>query len=242
MQSLFYLLSLFFIVHCSATTCHYQQLYWLNLNESQWPVQEARLCDVPWYSILSIDTLRMTNRSNQLWVVGAHQYITARLNEAMSNDTDITTKESLLWLGDSLERACLNLSEWRVTSEAYTSIERLRLYNTLCDIIPPLATGTLSALYYIQTTDLLVIPVNMSLRYNKTLSYSLLSDEYRFRQFTMSGAVVGCLVGIPVLTIIIVILLERRRKYHLSKKKIKSPVTIGSSRGGGKASSSTLYV
>lgn len=241
MQFLIYLLSLFFIVYCNAATCHYSQLYWLNLNESEWP-SSSTLCNVPWHSILSIDTLRMTNTSNQLWVVGAHQYITARLNEAMTNNSDIETKEALLWLGDSLERACLNLSEWRITSDAYKSIERLRLYNTACDTMNASSNSTISALYYIHTVDILVIPVNISLQFNKTLSYSLLSDEYRFRQFTMSGAVVGCLVGIPVLTIIIVILLDRRRKYHLSKKKIKSPVTIGSSRGAGKASSSTLYV
>lgn len=231
------ILSLFLVNEING--CTHSQRYWNQLNVSDWPLN-GELCQVSWKEIIGIDTMRMVIPGNQYWVVAAHQYITARLNERVDTNNNVTvdetTRGALLWLGDSLDRACLNLSSWSATSSVpYRMIEQLRSYNEVnqCDEgLNYNMSDTGCALYYMHTADLLVIPANLSLQSNKTLSYSLLSDEYRFRQFTMSGAVVGCLVGIPVLTIIIIILLDRRRKYHLSKKRVKVPaqVTIGTRR------------
>lgn len=187
---------------------------------------------------MAIDTLRMVMPANQFWVAASHLYITARLNEALAppNTTTPLVSNALMWLGDSLERVCANVSVWSLDErlDVFHVLETLRRYNTDGEQCGDGVNMT-ETLYYIHTADLLVIPANLTLATNKTLTYSLLGDEYRYRQFLLSGAVVGCLVGIPVLSIIIILLLDRRRRYYASKHKAtgkrSGSVQIGSNRG-----------
>lgn len=218
-----------------ASSCTYSQRHWC-LNTTTWPIDNATLCGVAWRTIMAIDTYRMAIPVNQYWVAASHAYITTRLNQAIApaNTTTADVSVSLMWLGDSLERVCSNLSEWPLDSSAFYALETLRRYNTgntTCsdeDVV-----NMTEALYYIHTADMIIIPANLTLATNKTLAYSLLDDEYRYRQFLLSGAVVGCLVAIPVLTIIIILLLDRRRRYYATKKSTKrsSSLQIGGNRG-----------
>lgn len=205
------------------------QSYWI-LNTKQWPNKtgEASLCQVKWYDIMQVEPTRMSNPLNQYWVIATHQYITASLNNMVNATEDKNVITALVWLGDSLERACANLSEWRLDMNAYNKVETLRDYNNQCT---ETSNNVKDTLYYIRTQDLLVIPANISLDTNKTLIHSLLFDEYRFRQFAIAGSTVA-FVGIPVLTCIIILLLNKRYKYHLSKRKAKKQgsVQIGSKR------------
>ena len=185
------------------------------------------LCGVQWHSILEIEASRMANPRNQYWVVAAHQYITASLNRLTSGTNNTEIDATLLWLGDSLERACHNLSTWTMSPTAYTMIETLRHYNNACGEAEQSGNTTIEALYYIYAADTLVIPLNESLGANKTLVYSLLEDEYRFRQFTTGGSAIA-LAGIPILVCIIIVLMNKRRKYHALKRRAKNPpIQIG---------------
>ena len=205
--------------------CTHTQLYW-SRNTTLWPenMNDTILCDTQWRDIMIIDTLKMSIPSNQYWVIASHQYITARLNKESTNTTILLVNDALIWLGDSLERVCDNISYWASENDilAYQMIDTLRQYNygNVCQEDDN-NTYIINALYYKHTADLLVIPESQSLASNKTSVFSLLGETYQYRQFTVSGVVIGCLVLIPVMTIIIILLLEKRRKYYLNKKKAR---------------------
>lgn len=205
------------------------QRYWA-LNTTEWPTTTSSLCGVSWRSIINIETSRMANPLNQYWVIAAHQYITANLNKLATPTNNTRVEATILWLGDSLERVCPALSTWQVTPIAYTMIESLRQYNNECGDETG-TNNTVEALYYIYAADTLVIPQNETLEANKTLIYSLLMDEYRFRQFTVGGSALA-LTGIPILICIIVLIKNKRFRYHLRRKKTKynPEIQIGGSR------------
>lgn len=204
----------------SLSACSQRQSFWIQSNTSIG--ENETLCGVKWRDILSIDTLRMAQPANQNWVVASHQYITAKLNQYSDANASQSVKEALLSVGDSLERACDNIREYRISYD-HLEILRLYYYSNLCNTTTPYDNSTvkeINPLYYLYTSDILVIPANISLESNKTWRFSLLNDEYRFRQFSVGSAIIGCLSSL-ILMIVVLVLYDRRKKYYASKKKPK---------------------
>ncbi len=223
MFHLFSLLTILYINGLYCQNCTQTQAYWGQNNT--WPntINDTTLCHTQWRDIMAIDTMRMTIPSNQYWVVASHQYITARLNMEIMSSSSVEVDNAILWLGDSLERACANLSGWAsedIHHSVYNAIEVLRKYSYQyeCQVND---TGMIDALYFLHTPDLLVIPENFTLGFNKTFISSLLGETYRQREYTLSGTVLGCLVIIPILCLVICLLSNYRRKYYLKKKKTR---------------------
>lgn len=213
--------------------CTYTQAYWLASNSSEWPTNSL-LCNVSWPSLLQIETIKMSLAANQLWVAASHQMITTALNMAHLNTTNEAVAGALLVLNDSLERFCNNVSQWPLDSSIYTQLALLRRFNQgdlaygpgPCD--ENMTTTNGDAFYYVSTPDLIVLPLAAIQGGNATgiASYSLLTDVYRFRQFTLSSAIIGCLIVCPFLLVCIAVICNKRRKFFGRKAKKKVAKTI----------------
>lgn len=164
--------------------------------------------------------------ANVYWLASFHCYASV----ALSTPSQVDVRSALLIARDSLERACTNVSGWPVQDDrsvVYDALDTLYLYATTNACIDAEAAALLEqAFYYTATPDLIIVPgqsppVNGSA---VALIYSLLTDTYRFRQFTVSSAVIGCLVVSPILICIIACIADRRRRFfarnnHNQKKR-----------------------
>jgi len=96
--------------------CTYTPVEWLqhkNLIENQ------TLCNVTWLQLLEVNVAQMTIKDNQLWVVVSQEYIGANLNSRRApsfshanHSTHDNIPESILLIGNTLEKVCDNVSQW----------------------------------------------------------------------------------------------------------------------------------
>ena len=172
------------------------------------------------------------------------------IEEKQQSPFDITVfdnlTQSISFIGDSIERSCNNISGWPLYDDddrnlIYNALNILRDFNT--GIIGPGScieefhpninettlytffsdiSSTTSPFYYYNTPDLIVIPADSSFENNNTIIYSLLKNEYKFRQFTLSSSIIACFILIPILSCTIACIANRRRKFFLAKKNKKN--------------------
>ena len=238
--------------------CVYTQLYWIRNATVKWP--DTLMCGIRWKELMAIDTVKMANPSNMYWVIAFHQYATIQLNIAMIKDhypdysIDVNTGNSILFIGDSIERSCDNISHWSSSSSEidinmiYTMLDRIRHFNhgmngpRLCPNQFDGSSSSSSSFYFYNTPDMIIIPSNASSADdNNTSKYSLLTVEYHFRQFTLSTSVIACFVLIPIMTLVIGVIYERRRQFNFTKKqqRQKKDDTLDNSSGVKPPSSSS---
>ena len=216
-------------IACTEPPCTWSQAYWL-LNSTQWPNNMTdSLCGENWTTLLATEATKMTLPANQLWVVASHQLITANLNMALLGDTynaSDALSSALLLIGDSLERLCSNVSQWPQDTTLYDSLDTVRLFNQGSPLMG-LTTcanqtgGGSNAFYFYNSPDLIIISSTAGTN-TSIITYSLLGNIYRFRQFLLSSNIVACLIIIPLLMIIIAIIMNRRRNFFARKDKRKA--------------------
>lgn len=198
------------------------------------------MCGVNWRDLLSINTIKMAIPSNMYWLMTFQQLSTCILNLAYIKQTNISQSSSfnidinitntIMFLCDSLSRTCNNISNWpndndqNTIIKIYDSIKLLHYFNM--GIIGPgqcinefSLYNISSSFYFFNTPDLIIIPPppydsNYSTTLdNNTRIYSLLTDDYKFKQFLLVLTIIGWLVVIPFLFVTLIIIANRRRAY-----------------------------
>lgn len=240
-------LSLLACVREATSACVQGQAYWAS-NTSVWPYyNNATLCGASWRDLLRVQCVKMALPVNAPWVLVFHQYASAALNLASLGASDIinysstvaTINATLLYVSDSLERACeANISTWWSQEQVplYQALATLRLFNAgasgpgACGV--PATLTPQSPFYSVITPDLILIPYdsqpNAPSDGNATgiptsvtvVTYSLLDDEYRYRAFLIATSVIATVVCV-ILACVIGLYVNRKRTFHLAQKKRK---------------------
>ncbi len=214
--------------------CVHTQVYWRDASQQTQQLNSSNvtttiptdltMCGLSWLSLMQREVGRTAIPANVYWIAAFHTYAPVALAPPSPATSEDVTR-ALLIVRDSLTRACTNVSGWPGTDDRtviYDALDTLYLYATLNACLDSTATA-LAAYYPVTTPDLIIVPgqstpVNGSV---VTLIYSLLTDTYRFRQFTVSSAVIG-FTAIPILICIIVCIADRRRRFFARDKRRSS--------------------
>lgn len=162
-------------------SCTYTPVEWLDhRNLIQQDNQTNRtICRIEWFQILEINVAHMKIPQNQLWVVVAQQYIAARLNKLRTSVSTLdgdNISECLLFLGNSLEYYCNNISQWKLGEKEESSLTVLDNFNhgTLekfprCDSVHILPASESETYFYYQSIDTFIV---RDYHQNETISRS----------------------------------------------------------------------
>lgn len=134
-------------------------------------VENETLCRVNWFKLLEVNVAQMKIKENQLWVVVAQHYIAASLNKlriSFPNHTAIALSESILFLGNTLEHYCDNISQWTLGEKEDHAIQILSNFNhglfpeyPSCEeesSLPTLNTTMgVETFYYYQSVDTFIV-------------------------------------------------------------------------------------
>lgn len=228
------LLFLLVLASLAHSACVYGQSHWA-LNSTVWPTPSLTLCSVNWRDLMAVECVKMARPLNAPWILVFHQYATAQLNLATLTPLDwinysITLaplNQTLLSLGDSLERGCANISLWWQQEQVmlYNALSLLRLFNggTLgpgpCNPMPMQSTNP----YYSHVSpDLILIPFQGGDGNMTVISYSLLYDEYRVRAFIVTFAAIALCI-ITVQTCVICLYANKKRKFFIARTGQEEP-------------------
>lgn len=159
-------LILFFFFVGLIESCTYTPSEWLNHKNL---IQENQtICRVKWLQILEINVAHMKIQENQLWVVVAQQYIASRLNQLRvppEDEDPLNITQCLLYLGNSLEYYCSNISQWRLGEKEEASLRVLDDFNhgvlekyPACDSVHILpASDENETHFYYQSIDTFIV-------------------------------------------------------------------------------------
>ncbi len=171
-------------------------------------------CNASCLALLQSDAARQLQPQNALWVAAAHQHCAAALNAASVDVKGLGA--ALLLVGDSLTRACLNLSHWTLTPSLAAPMALLYAFNqgALSDAPPCLtqANEASEVLYFYQAPDLLT----WRLRDNTTVQYSVMKGYYNTQLFLCLLSVVA-LLGCVALGLWVIMLRNTNRMYRLRR-------------------------
>jgi hypothetical protein len=95
------------------------------------------------------------------WLLGARQYVCAALNRQRQQwKTPDAVNGSLFFLGDSLESACNNMSQWRLSAQLSDALVTLYEFNHRSDTLCSVNGGTaaqVDTFYYTRAPDIVVM-------------------------------------------------------------------------------------
>lgn len=163
------------------SACTYTPVEWLShQNLVAEKATNQTLCRVNWFQLLEINVAQMRVKENQLWVVVAQQYIGASLNKLRLDSLGRNISESILYLGNTLEYYCDNISLWKLQEKEDIVLGILYDFNhglfpeyPLCDKISIPRNGSegeeSDTFFYYQTIDTFIVRDYVS---NQTISRS----------------------------------------------------------------------
>lgn len=157
-------LSLFFVLRCAASDpqCtlspyEWQQLCRLNNNTIGGAIL---LCRTPWCELMQAEPDGLVQSANRPWLLSARQYVCGALNRQRQQwQTPDAINQSLLFLGDSLETACANMSQWRLSAQLSDATTALYGFNHRTDLQCPKSSATppVDTFFYTRAPDILVL-------------------------------------------------------------------------------------
>ena len=208
--------------------CTYTPVEWL----SHKPNQTGTLCNVGWLELLGVNVAQMKIKENQLWVVVAQQYIAASLNAARTGFVK-NISESILFLGNTLEYRCDNISLWSLQEkeeEALATLDKLNhgLFPEFpsCDLVS-IATQSEETFFYYQNIDTFIV---RDYEQNQTISRSEYQGIYN------ANVILSLSLGFSIFCMLICFLKlvidgNARKRYRLWKSS-SSSTSLGESSSG----------
>ena len=204
--------------------CVYTPYGW-SLQQNATTTTNDTMCNSTWSTLLQRDPSHLVLAENQMWLLAFGQYAAAVLNERTVGDNDTGVMQALLLVGDSLERACGNMSQWQLDSavkvEALTLLSDYNHGRLLGQVACEQQFGSGDALdtfYYFNSND--VITVRNPAR-NITIINSVL-DGILSRQY-------GLYVLVPLLTLLLfafivklIMVLHRNHQYKMNRRSQES--------------------
>jgi len=218
-----------------ADFCTYTTHEWTQLACSQ-NVTDT-MCGTNWCPLLRVDAASMLLAENQPWLLAFHIYATAALNRRSGtslgvNFTDSGIDQAFFLLGDSLEAACENVTQWHLTPSLVRTMDLLFAFNH--GVIPrggdkaPLTIacgdefreGNITRLdttfYYINAPDMITLRDSTT---GLTISTSVLKQLYSTQLFLfLFNIVEGVIICLLVLKLII--MRSEEREYTWLKKNV----------------------
>ena len=185
----------------------------------------CQLCGLGSEALLQSDVARQLQPQNTLWLLASHQYCAATLNVwatspiASQCDTQASgIGTAVLLLGDSLQYACANMSQWALLPALNDALNLLLLFNQGqqegCEACMPgqvNGTDNVTTFYYYQSPDTITLRLHSD---NTTLSYSLVKGRSD-TTLALSLVLLGAIILIVLLLLLCVILNNRNRAYAL---------------------------
>ena len=85
-----------FNINQTQSLCIYSQFYWQNIPFSKWPnsFRNLTLCNVSWYNLMKISTIKMAIIQNMYWMTSFHQLCTTMLNINQINQYNLNSSNS----------------------------------------------------------------------------------------------------------------------------------------------------
>lgn len=212
---------LIFLLTLVSSQCTFTQNRWIRVSRGL--ALDETMCGIAWHELMEVDPSRLIIPENSLWVVGFHQYVSAVLNRRQVEVNDSLLDDAILLIGDSLERACHNVSQWKLLPTLTQSLNML--YNFNHGILESLNTSIAcrdeynnsvgnETFYYYQTPDIIAVrdPVT-----NMTSLRSVFSGLYQTQiVLYVALGLSGLMIGFVLLKLVMT--RSEKRRYFWRKR------------------------
>ena len=165
---------------CTYTPYEWQQFCLINSSTSTVNPAPFTLCRAPWCTLLQAEPDGLVLESHREWLLAARQFVCGALNRQRRQwGTPDAVNSSLAFLGDSLETACGNISQWRPSARLSDAVTLLYQFNHRTDLLCPVNSGAaVDTFYYTRAPDILVLRQQREPKNSTTHTVSALGSAY----------------------------------------------------------------